>query len=112
MELKQCPFCGAKDTRIVIKGVGALKYAVICEHCDARSGRKPTKQAAIEEWNRREADALALLKAQEPKLVHVTANINHRKIGECPTCGKSINSGDYPNYCGRCGQAVRWTDGR
>ena len=55
MELKQCPFCGAKDMRIVIKGVGALKYAVICEHCDARSGRKPTKQAAIEEWNRREA---------------------------------------------------------
>lgn len=53
-------------------------------------------------------DALALLKAQEPKLVHVTANINHRKIGECPTCGKSINSGDYPNYCGRCGQAVKW----
>ena len=54
------------------------------------------------------ADAIALLKAQEPKLVHVTADINHRKIGECPTCGKSINSGDYPNYCGRCGQAVKW----
>lgn len=53
-------------------------------------------------------DALALLKAQEPKLVHVTADINHRKIGECPTCGKWINSGDYPNYCGHCGQAVKW----
>lgn len=54
------------------------------------------------------ADTLALLKAQEPKLVHVTADINHRKIGECPNCGKMINSGDYPNYCGRCGQAVKW----
>ena len=53
-------------------------------------------------------DALALLKAQEPKLVHVTADINHRKIGECPTCGKWINSGDYPNYCGYCGRAVKW----
>jgi ribosomal protein S27AE len=53
-------------------------------------------------------DALALLKGQEPKLVHVTADISHRKIGECPTCGKLINSGDYPNYCGRCGQAVKW----
>lgn len=51
---------------------------------------------------------IALLKAQEPKLVHVTADINHRKIGECPNCGKLINSGDYPNYCGRCGQAVKW----
>ena len=55
------------------------------------------------------SDALAmLLKAQEPKLIHVTADINHRKIGECPNCGKMINSGDYPNYCGRCGQAVKW----
>ena len=53
-------------------------------------------------------DALTLLKAQEPKLVHVTADINHRKIGECPTCGKWINSGDYPNYCGHCGKAVKW----
>lgn len=49
-----------------------------------------------------------LLKAQEAKLVHVTAKINYRKIGECPTCGKLINSGDYPNYCGACGQAVKW----
>ena len=53
-------------------------------------------------------DALALLKAQEPKLVYVTADINYRKIGECPNCGKMINSGDYMNFCGRCGQAVKW----
>ena len=53
-------------------------------------------------------DAHALLKAQEPKLVHVTADINYRKIGECPNCGKLINSGDYMNFCGRCGQAVKW----
>lgn len=53
-------------------------------------------------------DALALLQSQEPKLVHVTADINRRKVGECPNCGKMINSGDYPNYCGRCGQAVKW----
>lgn len=53
-------------------------------------------------------DALALLKAQEPVAVHVTAEINYRKIGNCPNCGKPINSGDYPNYCGHCGQAVKW----
>lgn len=51
---------------------------------------------------------MRMLEAQEPRLVHVTADINHRKIGECPNCGKGINSGDYPNYCGRCGQAVKW----
>lgn len=54
------------------------------------------------------AEVIARMKAQEPKLVHVIADINHRKIGECPTCGKLINSGDYPNYCGHCGQAVKW----
>ena len=53
-------------------------------------------------------DALALLKAQEPMAVHVTAEINYRKIGNCPNCGKTIDSGDYPNYCGHCGQAVKW----
>ena len=53
-------------------------------------------------------DAIALLKAQGPSAVHVTAEINYRKIGNCPNCGKPINSGDYPNYCGHCGQAVKW----
>ena len=53
-------------------------------------------------------DALSLLKAQEASAVHVTAEINYRKIGNCPNCGKPINSGDYPNYCGQCGQAVKW----
>ena len=59
------------------------------------------------DWQRVD-DALALLKAQEPKSVHVTAIISNRKIGECPNCGKPINSGDYPRYCGDCGQAVKW----
>ena len=53
-------------------------------------------------------DVMMLLKAQEASAVHVTAEINYRKIGNCPNCGKPINSGDYPNYCGRCGQAVKW----
>ena len=54
--------------------------------------------------------AIDLLKLQEPKPVHVTADINYRKIGECPNCNKVINSGDYPNYCGQCGKAVKWDD--
>ena len=53
-------------------------------------------------------DALTLLEAQKAKLVHVMVKINYRKIGECPTCDKLINSGYYPNYCGVCGQAVKW----
>ena len=38
-------------------------------------------------------EAIELLKTQEPRTVHVTADINRRKIGECPTFGKLINSG-------------------
>lgn len=36
-------------------------------------------------------DAIALLKAQEPNLVHVTADISRRKIGECPNCGAKMD---------------------
>ena len=68
----------------------------ICESCEYRGD-----DCAVD-------DAIELLKAQEPKSVYVRAEINHRKIGECPNCGKLINSGDYPNYCGCCGQAVKW----
>lgn len=54
------------------------------------------------------SNVIGLLKAQEPKPVHVNAKLCHRKIGECPSCGKPINSDDYPNYCSKCGQAVKW----
>lgn len=53
-------------------------------------------------------DVMVLLKAQEPKPVYVTVEINHRKIGECPNCRSFINSEYYPNYCGNCGQVVKW----
>ena len=77
-----------------------------CDDCN-----QPDKSGCpwdCEGFDRMVNEAVVMLKAQEPKLVHVTADINHRKIGECPTCGKWINSGDYPNYCGHCGQVVRW----
>ena len=52
--------------------------------------------------------AIETLKAQEASAAHVTAEINYRKIGNCPNCGKPLNSGDCPNYCGHCGRAVKW----
>lgn len=52
--------------------------------------------------------AIEALKAQDEKSVHVTAEINRRKIGVCPNCGVLLNSDDYPKYCGKCGQAVKW----
>ena len=98
------------DREKVIKGLEKLIdnagcvaiYAADCKSCPYIS-----VNGCIDQIHK---DALELLEAQEPKQMHVTADINYRKIGECPNCGKLINSGDYPNYCGNCGQAVKWND--
>lgn len=50
---KFCPFCGSTNIKVYIKGTGELKYAAVCENCDARSGRQKTKNFAIEKWNER-----------------------------------------------------------
>ena len=62
------------------------------------------------------ADALALLKAQEPVMVEERADTN---TINCPKCGKQfarvgrdksiyLDVDEDPNYCWNCGQAVRW----
>lgn len=90
----------------VIKGLeccikdGACYYTDKCPYRNEKRGCKYVLNC----------DALVLLKAQWPKLVRITATINYRKIGECPNCSNPINSGDYPRYCGDCGQAVKWDD--
>lgn len=55
-ELQHCPFCGGTNIKVFVKGFDRLKYAAVCEDCDARAGRKPTKKEALEEWNRRYKD--------------------------------------------------------
>lgn len=55
---------------------------------------------------------IALLKAQEPRVIKNSAG-----IGICPGCGHIIPAWSSPNiipvwsspnYCGYCGQAVKW----
>lgn len=59
-------------------------------------------------------NAISLLKEQEPKpeLPVDIRPANERfatmKLGYCPKCGKKINSVDHKNYCGECGQEVKW----
>lgn len=53
IKLKPCPFCGDSNVRVYIKGVDRVKYGACCENCDARAGRKPTKEEAAEAWNTR-----------------------------------------------------------
>ena len=65
------------------------------------------------------ADALTLLKAQEPKPPRFTVAYDKIFYG-CDNCGKSLvvmaNSEglvlqkDLPKYCPECGQAVKWDE--
>ena len=54
------------------------------------------------------ADALELLKEQEPKPVELDGEMLTVKYGKCPHCGEGLNSEVYPHWCGFCGQAVTW----
>lgn len=49
------------------------------------------------------SDAIILLKAQEPRLIKNSAG-----NGICPGCEHIIPAWSSPNYCGYCGQAVKW----
>ena len=31
-----------------------------------------------------------------------------RVTGLCPVCKKDIDPYNHPNYCGHCGQSIRW----
>ena len=53
------------------------------------------------------ADALALLKAQEPVEPHQTNGYAGKPIWICGNCGVWV--GDHMvSYCWHCGQAVKW----
>ena len=53
-------------------------------------------------------DALALLKAQEPKPSVVKENSYGWKFYYCPSCGKEFYQNNKFNFCEKCGQAVKW----
>lgn len=49
-----------------------------------------------------------LLKEQEPKYVNSIAQQISCFSGTCPKCGKMLNTTCNKNFCGECGQAVKW----
>lgn len=53
---------------------------------------------------------LALLKEKEPKYVNSIAQQISCLSGTCPKCGKMLNTTCNKNFCGDCGQAVKWDD--
>lgn len=93
------------DTKEIIRVLGFIQE-YFDNHADEQE--PDCRKELFRDWSEITLDAIILLKAQDEKSVHVTANINHRKIGVCPNCGVLLNSDYYPNYCGKCGQAVKW----
>ena len=49
-----------------------------------------------------------LLKEQEAVKIDVKKINNSGKCGRCPNCLMELNEVDYPNWCGNCGQKVKW----
>ena len=59
IKLKTCPFCGGEAA--VVKWRKAMaylpvidSYQVVCAYCDCRTARHPSKEKAVDVWNRRE----------------------------------------------------------
>ncbi|MBO5492222.1 MAG: Lar family restriction alleviation protein [Pyramidobacter sp.] len=51
VELKPCPFCGAK--RITVRETFRETFVVYCENCHCSTPYGMSKQYLIELWNRR-----------------------------------------------------------
>ena len=53
-------------------------------------------------------DAIALLKAQEPKPPIIKENSYGWKFYYCPSCGKEFYQNNKFSFCEKCGQEVKW----
>lgn len=104
----------------VIKGLLCIKGDYIpcasCKYANADGygrGDRCKRQCA--------SDALALLKEQEDVPVDTKKQVladrqcevsphHYERKGFCPKCHQEIKLGWNRNYCGFCGQAVKWND--
>ena len=57
-ELKPCPFCGKRGILKRKEIFGRPYYKVECLDCFAATFSEPTREEAIEAWNRRVDNAL------------------------------------------------------
>lgn len=53
-------------------------------------------------------EVLAMLKKQDANPVEVCGQMFTIKYGHCPMCGKGIDNEAYPQWCGFCGQELKW----
>lgn len=95
---------GVDKREKVIKGLECHAKAIGCrQHCPYSYWRSETLDCSMELAD----DALALLKAQEPKYP-IRKQSKHGWFPYCPKCEIILNEMARPKYCSNCGQAVKW----
>ncbi len=63
-DLLPCPMCGLDEAEACTdENMSLVKHYIFCDGCGTRSGYRASREAAVNAWNRRAADALA---SQEP----------------------------------------------
>ena len=53
-------------------------------------------------------DVIGILKAQEPTLIDLQTINNKVKYGYCPKCNHILDGIYNKQFCGSCGQSVKW----
>ena len=48
------------------------------------------------------------MKEHEPIMIKTVMINGSGRNGRCQNCLMMLNEMDYPNFCGNCGQAVKW----
>lgn len=97
----------------VMKGLECCS-AMDGEHCRECPYAKECEEGGFIFWAgtaHLAADALELLKAQEPKKVKYVRRLTKVMKGICPACEMEIESvmhGRLTKFCKFCGQAVKW----
>ncbi|MBD5585809.1 MAG: restriction alleviation protein, Lar family [Clostridia bacterium] len=52
-DIKPCPFCGSNDIRCFYNE-SEDTYFVFCNECAIRTAKYPTREQALQVWNKRE----------------------------------------------------------
>ena len=69
---------------------------------------EPTNEFVVL-WFSEAEYVLELLKEQEAKnVVNMTLSKDGFLIASCPKCNALLTRVEHKNYCGYCGQAVKW----
>ena len=97
------------------KITATLKVVVTGEFYDDDATEETLRYAVEQDLEDAGFDVdVALLKEQEPKEVKDKSTriklFDEYFEGECPSCRSFIDEHSNRNFCGYCGQAVKWND--